>query len=150
MVLMRVLVCCAMLSLLASCGSIEFELPNGFLEVRNEQNNAKATTADGARLWIRDFANPHEGSLEFWADAIEHDFVRNRGYELIERALIRDGRGDEGVLQSYKTDAQGEAHGYLVAMFVRDQAVRVAEFVAPTEVFATYAPSVRAAFATIR
>ena len=41
-------------------------------------------TGDDARVWVRRFQDPNGADLAFWAEALEHDFVDQRGYDPLE------------------------------------------------------------------
>ena len=83
-----------------------------------------------------------------------NDLVGNRGYALLEERKVRDRAGREGLELRFETTAGGEAQGYLATLFVfpgwLHNTIRVAELVAPREVFQKELPGVRAAIETIR
>ncbi len=148
MVLMRNLTLAA-LACLAGC-AISMDPPDGFLELETPGRDFKATTADGARLWVREFDDPHEGALSFWADALEHDLVNERGYVLVDRSEIEDKAGRDGVVQRYSLNTEGQPHGYLVAVFINGDCVRIAEFVAPRDAFDDHVEAVQASLRTLQ
>lgn len=154
----RSILAAAVCLVLPACGGLSMDPPEGFLvldrEVETEDEELRVVSADGARIWIREFADKDGGSLAFWADALEHDFVARRGYELVSRTPMEDGAGREGVAQKYSTRADGTQHGYLIAVWVfgsgSSTEIRVAEFTAPTEQFEAHLESVETAFETLR
>ncbi|MCA8940999.1 MAG: hypothetical protein KDB80_00450 [Planctomycetes bacterium] len=126
------------------------EPPAGFLVLERDEAGYRATTADGARLFIRSFPDPNDGELAFWADALEHDFTRNRGYELVAREAVHDSDGEVGDSQHYRTVHDGTPHDYLVVIFDRGSTIRILEFTADHETFETHVAAVRAALPKLR
>jgi hypothetical protein len=111
-------------------------------------------TAEDARLWVREHSDPDQGSLEFWARAIEHDLVQRRGYKLDETFAIADGSGRQGRAWRFQVRIDGEAMGYLMAMFVIEgwqaNTIRTCEFLAPEATFAAQLEAVRASIGTLK
>jgi hypothetical protein len=134
-------------------GSRNLRGPDGFLRLETGGDELKATTPDGARLWVREFDDRDCGTLAFWAEAVENDLVENRGYVRDRGAEIEDADGHPGRLQRYSATAAGEPHGYLIAIFVIEgvntNTIRTAEFTAPRATFDAHAAAVEAALRTI-
>ena len=141
---------CALLALTSCISGPRLDAPDGFLQLRETPTDYKATTADGARLWARQFEDRDEGTLAFWADALEHDLIRNRGYELIDRTPTANAAGLEGVLQRYRVHTDGAPHGYLIAVFADHGTIRTVEFLAPSAVYDAHEDAVRTAITTLR
>src|SRR5690606_2374573 len=80
-VLMRAALLCALLALAASC-SVTMDLPQDFLRLETT-GDLKAVSGDDARIWVREFETPDEAPLAFWVEALRHDLVQQRGYDLI-------------------------------------------------------------------
>ena len=140
---------------LAGCGGLQMELPEGFLRLqRAPHDQLKATTPDDARLWVREFDDPDEGTLEFWTRTVQNAFMRERGYELVRTTEVRDGAGHDGRALQFHVTIAGERRGYLLALFVVPRAgsdtIRVAELVARREVFDGRRDEVLQALATLR
>lgn len=137
----------------ASC-SISMDLPPDFLQIESGRAELKATTPDDARLWVRQYDDPDQGDLEFWAETLKLDLVRNRGYVLVEETEVQDAEGRKGRQMQFSLTAEGEPHGYLVAIFVCEGAstnvIRVAEFVASRAAFAEYLDAVKVSMLTIQ
>ncbi len=149
----RMAVFLAALFLLGAC-SISMALPGEFLQLESDGSELKATTPDDARLWVRQFEDRDRGDLQFWAESLKLDLVRNRGYELVEETELRDGEGREGVQMQFALTTQGEPHGYLVALFVFEATsanmILTGEFVAPPPVFEEHLEAVQASLLTIQ
>jgi hypothetical protein len=145
------------LPLLGAC-SMTMNLPADFLCLEQGASHYKAITPDDGRLWVREFADPADGTLPFWTTTLQNDCVQNRGYELIGATDVRDGSGHPGQQLEFRTVAEGERYGYLVSLFLlpksfwpwSDQHVLVTEFTAREAVFAQRLPAVRAAIGTLQ
>lgn len=140
----------ALLLLLLPCTGcgITMRLPQDFLHLETD-DGFQAVTGDDARIWARTF-EANEASLAFWSQALEHDLVAQRGYELIEKGALEGRRGAEGVWFECAANVRGERVGYLIALWVRGDEVRVVEFAARAEVFAARVAAVREALPSVR
>jgi hypothetical protein len=159
---MRALPASLVCALLLPCGAckIAMRLPAEFLQLEHAVGY-QAVTADDARVWVRQFADPDEGSVDFWTGALKEDLLRNRGYQLVDQGTVRDAAGREGRWLQCTATVDGERFGYLSAVFVlpggwfsshglfTDNKVRVCEFTAREELFARHLEAVRAAIATL-
>lgn len=145
---MRAALLCALLALAASC-SVTMDLPQDFLRLETT-GDLKAVSGDDARIWVREFETPDEAPLAFWVEALRHDLVQQRGYDLIAEGDVEDGDGRAGRWFECAANVRGERIGYLIAVWTRADTVRVAEFAARAEVFAARRDAIRKAFATVR
>jgi hypothetical protein len=134
--------------LFAGCAT-QIDLPKDFLQL-SDGVQFQAVTGDDARVWIRDFEDPDAASREFWAQAVEYDFVQQRGYELIAKGEVKNHSGTAGDWFECAANVGGERVGYLVAVWVSGTKIKVAEFAARNEVFKARVESVRAALRTVR
>lgn len=135
---------------LAACGSLRMDLPPSFLRLTSGERELKATTADDARLWVREFGDPEGGDIAFWVQALRYD-LEARGYRHdAEAAFVRDAAGNAGELHRFSAMLDGREYGYAIAIFLPSPGlVRVAEFVAPRERFDELVPAVREALASL-
>ena len=144
----------AMTAALCGCQSMEIEPPSDFLQMTTASREIRLTTAEQARVWVREFVDPDRGNVEFWAAALRNDLVGRRGYELVDEGELTDGRGQPGAMTRYATTIDGEPCGYLTVLWVdaggNAHTIRVAEFVAPIEEFEARIASVRSALGTLR
>lgn len=138
---------------LGSC-AIQMDLPQEFLVLQTSGDQLKATTPEDARVWVREFADPDGGTLDFWAATLKNDLIDNRGYRLQREDDVQDGSGRPGRLMELLATVGGEQQGYLVAVFtvpgMFGDSVRVLEFAARKEVYDRHVESVRAAISTLQ
>ncbi len=137
-----------LLSLLAGACATPIHLPKDFLEL-TDRSDFQAVTGDDARIWIRELTDPNEASLDFWATALEHDFTKQRGYELVKKGDVK-AHGATGRWFECAANVRGERIGYLVALWVSGHDLTVVEFAARAEVFAARVEAVRTALKTVR
>ncbi len=130
-------------------------LPPDFLALDGGRGY-RAVTATDARVWVREFRDHDEGTLDFWLASLREDLERNRGYAIVDQGECQDADGRPGRWLECRQTLDGERHGYLVAVFVRVTGlldrrhwVVTCEFGAREEVFLQHLPAVKAALPTI-
>jgi len=130
----------------AGCAAVSIDTPDGFLVVNETRTDIRATSSDGALLWVRTFDDPHGGDQAFWADALYNDLVDNRGYTMVEKNRAEAGSGArsvDGVEMLFETFTHGALHKYLIWLFVRANTICVVEFVGRPEPFSENVDAVR-------
>lgn len=138
-------------SLLSGC--LTMEIPARFLSDEDSAEGLKAVSPDEAKLWVREFNDPDQGGLDFWAEALKNDLVGHRGYTLIEENDVTDREGRKGVEFVFEMSIQGIPHRYAVTLFVLEgwwwNTIRVSEFAAEKKIFDGYLAGVRESNRTI-
>ncbi|MBM80483.1 MAG: hypothetical protein CMJ78_07810 [Planctomycetaceae bacterium] len=131
-------------------GMVRLDLPDSFVVIDQQKHELKATTADNAKLWLREFVINKHAELEFWAKAVNNHLVENRGYELVEQQHIEDQQGKKGIELTF--DTRSSKNRYTVMVFAdemklltRKRNLRVIEFVASQETFDSYITDIRIA-----
>ena len=99
---------------------------------------------------MRRFHDPNAADLAFWSQALEHDFVQQRGYDLVDSGAVSDAVGSAGRWFECTANVRGERVGYLIALWVEGETVVVVEFAAQAEIYATRVGDVRTALKTVR
>jgi len=125
------------------------DLPDDFLQLRTGPHEFKATTPDDARLWVRQFDDPDEGGLEFWAKALWTDCVESRGYTVVGEPETVIASNVAGRVMGFRTTVRGRELGYLIGIWVRPGRITVAEFCARRDGWDELAPLVRDAMTTL-
>lgn len=138
----------------ATACATPIELPSDFVEV-DDYAGFTAVTADEARLQVRELHDSSEAALAFWIEAVRHDFVDQRGYQLIDEGEVNDRAGTPGHWFQCAANVGGERVGYLLAVwadgaFWSGTDLFVVEFAAREEVFAARLQAVRDALKTVR
>ena len=125
--------------------------PTGFLKVAGGGHELKAIAPDDSLYWLREFRDGMRGDFDFWSEALENEFVDQRGYTLLEKRSLQ-WNGVPGVEFLFEVTAAGRARRYLVTLATRRgtlaNTIRVAEYVADKEVFEEHVAAVRAALGT--
>lgn len=140
----------------AACAA-PMKLPKEFVELRDPGEGFRAMTSDGARLRLRDLAEPTDGGAEFWADTLRIDLVQQRGYQQLDAGEVKNANGEPGRWLRFAANVDGERYGYFVAVWAVDpwwplasNYLRVVEFSGREDVFAPRLDAVREALATVR
>ena len=136
------------------CATLQMDVPDRFLVIKEEGDSLKAMTPEESRLWVRDFNDDTRGSLTFWRDALRGDLLKGRGYTLIEESTAKDGHGNDGIVLVVETTLSGRPIKELLAVFVVpgwfSNTIRVAEFVADKEAFDAEVAGIRTALSTLK
>ncbi|MEM7260763.1 MAG: hypothetical protein AAF488_02155 [Planctomycetota bacterium] len=137
----------AALALLAT-GCLTISTPEDFLQLRSK-NGLKLTTADDARLWVREHDLDAEGTLEFWTAALRNDLVERRGY-----LFVSEETSDDGTELIFDATVDGLDYRYAVTASLVNGwwggKVRTVEYLAKREAFDEHLATVRKARSTIR
>jgi len=128
------------------------ELSRDFVSLAGHESASdfRAVTADDARVWVRRFDDANEADLEFWAQVLEHDFVQQRGYDLVGQGDVENADHERGRWFECVTNVRGERVGYLIAVWANGSDVLVVEFAARGEIYGNRVECVRVALWTVR
>jgi len=121
---------------LAGCGAT-MDLPDGFVQAHKRGRSGyriRGVSADGVVAGVREgYRNPANGTLDFWATAIRNELVRSRGYVPVSDQPVKSDTGRCGRLMTFQSRRSGAAFTYMVAVYVTDRQVRIAEAGGRTE-----------------
>lgn len=95
--------------------------PPGFVDLgeeRYDEDEYRATTADGLVLGIRAFENDPEAELPFLVRALENRMRAGGGYALLEKKEVRGRTGLVGSQLTFGHDQNDQPHLYVVTLFV--------------------------------
>ena len=133
------------------------ELPSSFVELGDSGDGYRAMTSDDARIWVRTMYDATEGEVSFWAETLKRDLVEQRGYQFVREGEVENAAGEQGRWLEMTANHRGERVDYLIAIWSRERswpwsgvALRVVEFAAAHEAFASRLAEVRTALATVR
>lgn len=133
---------------LVATGCLSISAPRDFLQLQSK-DGLKLTSADDARLWVREHKLDADGTLEFWTEALRNDLVDRRGYLFVSEAESAD-----GVELIFDATVDGLDYRYAITASLVDgwwgSKVRTVEYLAPRDDFDRYLASVREARSTIR
>lgn len=149
-------VCVSLLLALGVSGSgctIAMVVPDRFLVVQDEWGSKRALTPEESKLWVREFDDDSKGTLAFWSEALKADLIKSRGYTLVEEATVKDANGRAGMSMVLETTLSGRPVRELLAVFVVpgwwSNTIRVVEYVADKDAFATEVEGVRTSLGTL-
>ncbi len=146
------LACILAITLLAAGCAVPITLDRDFVTLAGHDtgHDYRAVTGDDARVWVRLFHDENEADQKFWVEALQHEFVQQRGYDLVDTGVVRNADGDEGAWFHCAANVDGDRVGYLIAVWADDGDVRVVEFAARHDVFEARVEGVRAALRTVQ
>ncbi len=125
--------------------------PDGFAVIERSGPEVKAVAPDESLFWSREFANAEGGDLEFWVEAVRHEFVADRGYVLIAERRVARG-GSPAHEMTFEATVQGKPRRYLFVLDVPSSwfgsVIRVAEYAAEKSRFDDHVDAVRRALAS--
>jgi hypothetical protein len=123
------LLACAALAL--GCGRpFTAATPPGFVDLgkdRYEDDEYRATTAEGVVLGVRAYENDPKGDLGFWAKVIENRMREAGGYALLGKQDVRCRSGLPGQQMRFGHDEGKIPHLYYLVVFVDDNYVYLLE-----------------------
>lgn len=116
----------AVTALVVGCGPL-MNTPPGFVEIKGEPYDFRATNADGLVISVREMSHEPKGDLAFWVSAIEKELRLGRGYALLGTSDVKTARGLSGKELRFGHDEGSSPHLYWVAVFVTDSKLYVIE-----------------------
>ena len=144
------------LALLAAACAAPMQPPKDFVVLAGDGAGWRAVTSDGARLRVRDLAEPTAADVGFWAETLRRDLLQ-RGYEFVADGEVAGADAGAGRWLEFTANVRGERTGYLVAVWAlegwlpwQDPWLRVVELAAPDAAFRAHVDAVRSALATVR
>jgi hypothetical protein len=122
-----------------ACRVSEVRTPNGFVALDEDDIQWrdyvwKAVSPDGAVVVVRERDNKEEGSLEFWAEALEREVIERQGYKLIDKGPVQ-GRNVKGTQLNFEALYGGQPYFYSVAIFTDEDSIVTVETAASAEVW---------------
>jgi len=103
---------------LAALGCKGLESPAGYVPVEGRGGRTLlAVSSEDCRFSVRSIANPGEGDLDFWAEAVKNQLVRKRGYTHLATRPLETDAGRKGVELEFTTTGRGITYLYLVTLF---------------------------------
>ncbi len=139
-------------AMLSGCG-VKMDIPQDFIRIENDKPSPysiHAISADGVSIAVRREDNHQEGTLGFWAKAIENVLVNNREYKLVNTEDVVSGKGVSGRMMIFTAKKEGFDYTYISAVFVSKRAVLVAEAGGRSEMVKPLSGELRKSMLTVR
>ena len=118
------------LALFPGCAMHTMDIPANFVAVDKsalDGYDVRAVSADGVAVGLRSQSNPKNGSVEFWAEAIQNELTASKGYKLEKEEPLTSASGASGKLLVFSAQQSGADFTYMLAVFVRGDAILIAE-----------------------
>ena len=141
------------LSMVAGCGPT-MDLPADFVRAHRlgvGGYRVRGVSADGVVAGVRDsYENPANGTLSFWSAAIRNELICSRGYVPVADEAVCSDAGRNGRLMTFQANRSGAEFTYLVAVYVTDRRVYVAEAGGRSETVKPRMANIRKALLSVR
>lgn len=116
---------------LNACSSISLQTPEGFVYYHKTATPYKAISADGIRLMISQRPNEPQGELESWHNVLLQE-MKQKGYQKMEQGDTRSRKPSlAGKYTIFLHKYHGMDHAYLLALFVAEKKIILAEAAGP-------------------
>ncbi|MFP4054070.1 MAG: hypothetical protein ACLFV7_09425 [Phycisphaerae bacterium] len=128
------------------------DIPKDFVHVEESQRppyEVRGISADGVVVGLRTRENLKKGTLAFWREAVGSELVA-RGYQLQKEQDITSAGGHEGTLMTFTTRSRGATFRYLLAMYVTDSRVLLAEAGGKDDVVGKHAEAIVESLRSVR
>lgn len=143
------------LSLSTSACGVTLRAQEGFAQLDDGDYDWRAASPDGVVIGVRVVRNRPEGSLDFWARAVD-ERMRAQGYEPDgDPRAVQTQQGMRGVQIRYLRAVGGRPHRYWATLFVRPGGflrrakIYIVEAGGDAETFDRAAPQVERTIATL-
>jgi hypothetical protein len=104
-------------------------------------------------LWVREFDDADKAPLSFWVETLVTEMKDNRGYTVVDQKDVVDASGLAGKAIELEVSLGGRPFREYMAVFsvpgFWSNTVRVAEYVAEKDLYATEIDAVRPSMLTI-
>lgn len=141
-----------LLSFLVLAGCHSMQAPADFVQADSLQRSGyvtKAVSADGVVVGLRAQSNSPYGSLEFWSAALAKD-LQGRCYSPVKSEEVKSCAGRPGRLMEFSVCDRGAPFSYLVAVFMDDREVLLAEAGGPSPAVEKNRDAIRASLLSTR
>jgi len=131
----------------------DMDLPKDFVGVSKadlEGHHVRGISADGVVVGLRSEDNAENGTVDFWAQAIQDELKAGRGYELQASEDVKSRSGLEGKLMTFATHQRGATFTYMLAIYVKSGKVLLAEAGGKADAVKKYSEPVREALLSVR
>lgn len=122
---------------LAGCaGTSRIDVPEAFVtldEGSGWEFDLRAVSADGVVLAVRTEENKENGTLAFWAQAVENELTGAKGYALAKANDVTTDAGRPARRMEFTAEKAGVPYGYIIVMTADERSVRIAEAGGPAD-----------------
>lgn len=104
--------------------------PPGFIELEDQEPSFeyRSVNADGVVIGVRRIDHEPKGDPDFWRKLVEARLLRDSGYTLEQKKLVKAHSGQEGTQFRFVYDDEGRRMKYMVTLFVTEKYLYLVEF----------------------
>ncbi|MBU1070521.1 hypothetical protein KKD52_07010 [Myxococcota bacterium] len=116
----------------AACGHVNFEPPEGFIELRKSDTVLRLVASDASALRVTYRENKKNGTTQFWAEIFKRELTEFKGYKLVKEEPFRE---KAGVIFELLAPFNNSEFHYTVAVLTNEDDVYVIELGAEKAVY---------------
>jgi len=127
-------------------------LPRDFIHVEQKDLGdyaIRGVSADGVVVALRSRPNMDNGTLAFWAKAMTNEMT-GRGYKLISSEDVTSNSHLPGRMLTFSVHSRGAPFTYMLAVYVRKDAVLIAEVGGRAEAVKAVEADIQESLLTVR
>lgn len=114
----------AVLFLFSACGHVNFDPPNGFIELRKSNHELRLVASDASAIRVTHRENKKNGSTAFWAEIFKRELTEFKGYKLVREEPFH---GKAGMIFELLAPYNNSEYHYTLAVLTNEDHVYVLE-----------------------
>jgi len=108
----------------AACGHVNFDPPEGFIELRKSDTVLRLVASDASAIRVTWRENKKNGSTQFWAELFKRELTEFKGYTLVKEEPFHD---KVGVIFDLTAPYNNSVFHYTIAVLTSEDDVYVVE-----------------------
>ncbi len=108
----------------AACGHVNFDPPEGFIELRKTDTVLRLVASDASAIRVTYRENKKNGSTQFWAELFRRELTEFKGYTLVKEEPFHE---KAGVVFDLTAPYNNDVFHYTVAVLTNEDDVYVVE-----------------------
>lgn len=124
--------------LFSACGHVNFDPPDGFIELRQSDHELRLAAADASAIRVTYRENKKNGTTQFWAEIFKRELTEFKGYKLVKEEPVH---GKSGMLFELLAPYNNSEYYYALAVLTNEDHVYVLELGAEKTVYEKHRPA---------
>ncbi len=108
----------------AACGHVNFDPPEGFIELRKTDTMLRLVASDASAIRVTYRENTKNGTTRFWAEIFKRELTEFKGYTLIKEEPFKD---KDGMIFELTAPFNNSVFHYSIAILTNEDHVYVLE-----------------------
>lgn len=114
----------ALIFLFSACGHVNFDPPDGFIELRQSNRELRLVASDASAIRVTYRENKKNGSTQFWAEIFKRELTEFKGYKLVKEEPVH---GKAGMVFELLAPYNNSEYHYTLAVLTNEDHVYVLE-----------------------